>query len=85
MAAASGALRKETGTEAASYYTMEELRETRRNVLRYARFCPPGAQRNQHRQIARSLRRLFRDPAWLVRNTVDGASALPRGLRSVVV
>jgi len=61
MAAASGALRKETGTEAAPYYTMEELRETRRNVLRYARFCPPGAQRNQHRQIARSLRRLFRD------------------------
>jgi hypothetical protein len=46
--------------------------ETRRNVLRYARTFPPGAERNQHRQIALSLRRLFRNETWLKAHTLDG-------------
>ena len=37
-------------------YSMAELIEHRRNILRYARSFPPGPERNQHRQIALSLR-----------------------------
>jgi hypothetical protein len=46
--------------------------EMRRNVLRYARIFRPGAERNQHRQIALSLRRLFRNKTWLESHTLDG-------------
>jgi hypothetical protein len=46
--------------------------ETRRNMLRYARTFPPGAERNHHRQIALSLRRLFRNRKWLNDHTLDG-------------
>lgn len=46
--------------------------EMRRNVLRYARTFPPGGKRNQHRQIALSLRRLFRNKTWLESHTLDG-------------
>jgi hypothetical protein len=46
--------------------------ELRRNVLRYARTFPPGPGRNQHRQIALSLRRLFRNKTWLESHTRDG-------------
>jgi hypothetical protein len=46
-------------------YSKAELVEHRRNILRYARSFPPGAERNQHRQIAHSLRALFRDSEWL--------------------
>jgi hypothetical protein len=46
--------------------------ETRRNVLRYARTFPPGAERNGQRQIALSLRRLFRNETWLKAHTLDG-------------
>ncbi|SHN86940.1 hypothetical protein SAMN05444170_6928 [Bradyrhizobium erythrophlei] len=46
--------------------------EMRRNVLRYARTFPPGGQRNQHRQIALSLRALFRSKTWLESHTLDG-------------
>ena len=46
--------------------------ETRRKVLQYARTFPPGAERNQHRQIARSLRRLFRNGTWRKARTLDG-------------
>ena len=46
--------------------------ELRRNVLRYARTFPPGAERNQHRQIAFSLRALFRNRTWLNDHTIDG-------------
>ena len=46
-------------------HTMAELIEQRRNILRYARSFPPGPERNQHRQIARSLRSLFRNSEWL--------------------
>jgi len=46
-------------------YSMAELIEHRRNILRYARSFPPGPQRNQHRQIALSLRALFKKKDWL--------------------
>lgn len=45
-------------------YSEAELLENRRNILRYARSFPPGPERNQHRQIARSLRALFRNREW---------------------
>ena len=38
---------------------------------RYARSPPPGPERNQHRQIASSLRRLSRNKVWLAGRTVD--------------
>ena len=46
--------------------------QMRRNVLRYARMFPPGGERNQHRQIALSLRALFRNKTWLESHTLDG-------------
>jgi hypothetical protein len=45
-------------------YTIAELVEMRRQVLRYARSVPPGFERNQHRQVAMSLRKLFRNEHW---------------------
>ena len=55
-------------------YSKAELIEHRRNVLRYARAFPPGAERNQHRQIALSLRALFKNTKWLNANTVEGST-----------
>ena len=52
-------------------YCQAELLEHRRNILRYARSFPPGAERNQHRQIALSLRALFRNREWLARHSQD--------------
>jgi hypothetical protein len=46
-------------------YTIEELVELRRNTLRYARSFPAGDERNKHRQVAVSLRALFRGKKWL--------------------
>lgn len=54
-------------------YTRSELVEHRRNILRYARLFPPGPQRNQHRQIALSLRTLFRNRMWLEANVLNDA------------
>jgi hypothetical protein len=45
-------------------YTFAELVEIRRQVLRYARSIPLGPERSQHRQVAVSLRRLFRNETW---------------------
>jgi hypothetical protein len=53
-------------------YCLDELIEKRRIILRYARAFPPGAERNQHRQIAVSLRALFRNKNWLANNTNQG-------------
>jgi hypothetical protein len=53
-------------------YCLEDLIEKRRKVLRYARTFPPGAERNQHRQIAISLGVLFRNKNWLANNTNQG-------------
>ena len=52
-------------------YSKAELVEYRRNILRYARSFPPGPERNQHRQIALSLRALFRNREWLARHSQD--------------
>jgi hypothetical protein len=53
-------------------YCLDDLIEKRRDVLRYARTFPPGAERNQHRQVAASLRVLFRNKNWLANNTNQG-------------
>jgi hypothetical protein len=53
-------------------YCLDDLIEKRRNILRYARTFPPGAERNQHRQVAVSLRMLFRNKNWLANNTNQG-------------
>ena len=51
-----------------------ELVEHRRNILRYARSFPPGPERNQHRQIALSLRALFRNAEWLDAHVLKDSS-----------
>jgi hypothetical protein len=51
---------------------MADLIEHRRNILRYARSFPPGPERNQHRQIALSLRALFRNSEWLEVHVLKG-------------
>jgi hypothetical protein len=53
-------------------YCLDDLIEKRRNVLRFARSLPPGAERNQRRQVAVSLRVLFRNKHWLANNTNQG-------------
>jgi hypothetical protein len=53
-------------------YCLDDLIENRRNLLRYTRTFPPGAERNQHRQFAVSLRVLFRNKNWLATNTNQG-------------
>jgi hypothetical protein len=54
-------------------YSHAELVEMRRNILRYARTFPPGYERNQHRQIARSLYGLFHNAEWLDAHTLEGS------------
>jgi hypothetical protein len=53
-------------------YSIEELIEYRRNILRYARSFPPGSERNQHRQVAFSLGRLFKDRKRFASSMEDG-------------
>jgi hypothetical protein len=53
-------------------YCLDEMVEKRRNILRYARSFPPGAERNQHRQIAVSLGALLKNKNWLATNTNQG-------------
>jgi len=55
-------------------YTHSQLLHLRRQMLRYARSLPRGsAARNDRRQIARSLRHLFRSKTWLDAHTVEGS------------
>jgi hypothetical protein len=54
-------------------YSKAELIEHRRNILRYARLFPPGSERNHHRQVALSLRALFKNKDWLDTHTVEGS------------
>src|ERR1700722_11954019 len=42
-------------------------------ILRYARAFPLGKERNQHRQVAVSFRKLFRGQNWLRTHTLEGA------------
>ncbi|UZE47615.1 hypothetical protein [Rhodopseudomonas sp. P2A-2r] len=52
-------------------YSRAELFELQRSTLLYARSFPVGPERNQHRQIAQSLRDLFRNKVWLATHTVE--------------
>jgi hypothetical protein len=63
-------------------YTIAELVELRRQMLRFSRSVPPGPERNQHRQIATSLRWLFKNKAWLDAHTVEGSK---RGMDQLTV
>jgi len=45
-------------------YSLDELLELRRNLLRYARTFPPGYERNQHLQVAVALPALFKGEKW---------------------
>jgi hypothetical protein len=53
-------------------YTMVELYELRRVIIKYSRPIPSGQARNEHRKIAASMRSLTRDRDWLAIHTVDG-------------
>ena len=52
-------------------YRIDDLKLLFRDILIYARSFPPGNKRNQHRQIARSLRRLFGNKEWLDAYTIE--------------
>ena len=54
-------------------YSNAELVELRRQMLRFSRSVPAGPERNQHLQVAVSLRRLFKNKAWLDAHTVEGS------------
>ena len=54
-------------------YTMADLYELRRVIIRHSRSIPPGPARNEHRQIAHSMRSLCKDAAWLAVHTVKNA------------
>jgi hypothetical protein len=60
-------------SEFVQLYAIDELRVMRREMLLDARMHPPGPQRNQHRQIALSLRSLFRNKRWLDTYTIEGS------------
>jgi hypothetical protein len=62
-------------------YTMEELLQLRRQMLRFARSLPPGPERNARRQIELSLRSLFKNKEWLAEHTVDGSRVIHREVR----
>jgi len=61
-------------SKAPPLYGKAELIELRRNILLYARSFPPGFERNQRRQIALSLRRLFNNTKWLDAHTPEGSA-----------
>jgi hypothetical protein len=46
-------------------YSLDELGELRRNMLRYARTFPPGEERKQHFHVAVSFRALLKNEKWL--------------------
>jgi hypothetical protein len=47
-----------------SLFKIDEPGALRRRILRCARHRPLGSERNQHRQIALSLRSLFDNKKW---------------------
>jgi hypothetical protein len=54
-------------------YAQGQLVQLRHQMLRFARSTSPGALRNERRQIARSLRSLFRNKEWLNTHTIGGS------------
>jgi hypothetical protein len=59
-------------TAAAKVYSKAELYEMHRLVITHARTIPLGPERNQQRQIAKSIRRLLGDITWLAEHTGFG-------------
>jgi hypothetical protein len=58
-------------------FTMAELSELRRIIIKHSRSIPPGPARNEHRQIAHSMRSLCKDKGWLAAHTVgSGKNAI---------
>jgi hypothetical protein len=57
-------------------FTLAELYELRRVIIRHSRLIPPGPARNEHPQIAHSMRSLFRDKAWLAVHRVTESENL---------
>ena len=53
------------------FFTRSQLLELRRQMLRFARAAPRGPERNGRRQVAASLRSLFRNKRWLNAHTVE--------------
>jgi hypothetical protein len=54
-------------------YTLSQVVQLRREMLRYARSLPSGSSaRNGRRQLAASLRSLFKNKKWLDTHTVEG-------------
>jgi hypothetical protein len=66
-------------------YTMAQLRELRRTMVRFCRSIPPGPERNGHRQIALSLRRLFQNKTWLDAHTVEGSQTKQPEMQDLLV
>ena len=54
-------------------YPMAYFVSLRRDILRAARAVPPGPERNQRRQIAASLRNLFRNKVWKNTHALEGS------------
>jgi hypothetical protein len=67
-------------------YTTDDLWAIRRGVLLYARSFLTGPERNQHRQIALSVRGLFKNEKWLNQHAIgvpdDPYFSPPNGLRA---
>jgi hypothetical protein len=56
-----------------SPYSISQLVQLRRQMLRFARSLPRGSsERNERRQIAASLRGLFRSKRWLDAHIGEG-------------
>jgi hypothetical protein len=53
-------------------YWLDDLKALRRDILLHAGSFPPGPERNQQRQIALSLRSLFKNRKWLDAHTLNG-------------
>jgi hypothetical protein len=53
-------------------YTVAQLVQLRSQMLQQ-RLLPRGPERNERRQIAASLRNLFRDKKWLDQHTAEGS------------
>jgi hypothetical protein len=64
-----------SSSAATKVYATAELYEMQRLELNRARAIPPGSERNQHRQIAKSIRRLLGDPTWLVNHADVGEAS----------
>jgi hypothetical protein len=56
-------------------YTVSQLVQLRRQMLRFARSLPRGSsERIERRQIPASLRRLFRNKTWLGTHTMRAST-----------